>query len=173
MPETNQPFTLSDEARKQMVQAIGLGVKASAAYRTAADTFRAEGVTSTMLEEDAKVKAYVLENVVLASFSAADRSIHARPTASLGDAERVTKRYVQDEARKRYRTIVRYVREAEKAEEMDDDTRATRAATTFEARLRNKLEAMIEAIRKRENLSFDVPKAVGYLKATIEVINRG
>jgi hypothetical protein len=77
------------------------------------------------------------------------------------------------ETRRRFNTVLGYVKRAEKEATMDDETRAARQTATFEARCRKTLEDMVSKVQKRENVYFDSARFVSHLKSALEVINKG
>lgn len=165
-------YNVSAATTKQVVSAIGLGVKAEHAYVTAADSLYADGVRVATMEDAAWRKEFVSQ-VIRQTFSDTDWSIWSKPIRSLSDAEKVTHRHVKAQVDRRYATVLKYVKRTEQEETMDDDTRAARQTTTFEARLRKTLEWIISKVQKRENLYFDGAKFVSHIKAALEVLNKG
>ena len=165
-------YNVSAATAKQLVAAIGLGVKAEHAYVTAADSLYADGVRPATMADKAWRTEFVAD-IIRQTFSATDWGIFAKPIRSLSEAEKVTHRHVKSQVDRRYATVLKYVKRAEAEETMDDETRAARQTTTFEARQRKILEAMIKKVQNREELYFDGTRFVSHLKAALEVLNKG
>ena len=165
-------YNVSPATSKALVSAIGLGVKAENAHVAAAELLYAEGVRVATMEDTAWRTEFVAD-VISKTFSATDWAIWTKPSKALPELEKTHKSLIKRKIDRRYKTVMKYVRDTEYNETLDDDTRQARQTTTFEARLRKSLDGWIKKIQNRESLYFDGTKCVQHLKAALEVVNKG
>jgi hypothetical protein len=165
-------YSITASTVKTLVSAIGLGVKARHAHVTAADLLYSEGVRVATMQDPAWKLEFV-NDVIRQSFKDDEWATWSKPTKSLSLQDRAARSIMKTEIDRRYNTVAKYVREAEYLDTLDDEGRSARQTTTFEARLRKALEAIIKKVQSRENLYFDGTKFVQHLKAALEVLNKG
>jgi hypothetical protein len=139
-------------------------------WKKTADMWRAEGYTAEMFTADGELRSRAKLKVVLLSFTKLEQAIYAKPTSSLSDEERVTKRFVTTEMGSKLGKIVRHIRNAEKDEEMTDDERGARKVADLATRLKKDLTVWIEKIEKAEAVTFSATKMVETLKAASALI---
>lgn len=130
------------------------------------DTYRAEGVTSAMLETSKKggsddLRDQVKAAIVLA-FSEADRKLLASDTKTLEDVEKMLKKEAQQRVGRYVSLIQSHVLKAEKAE--DDDGEGSAAKTEIQ-RIHELLDKAVGKMQKLENAPFDVTEAVKRMTA--------
>jgi hypothetical protein len=165
-------YKITASTVKTLVSAIGLGVKARHAHVTAADLLFSEGVRVDTMKDKAW-RAEFVNDVIRQSFKDDEWATWSKPTKSLSLIDRAAKALMKKDIDRRYNTVMAYVREAEYLDTLDDEGRSARQTTTFEARLRKVLEAIIKKVQSRESLYFDSTKFVVHLKAALEVLNKG
>lgn len=129
-----------------------------------ADLWRADGFTAEMLESDKELRDYVKKEVVLLSFTKTEQAITAKPSTTLTDEEKVTKRWVIQQIGSRLNKIIQHVRRAEELEMMDDEEHEARRVASLETRLKRDLTKWIEKIEKAEAVTFSAVKMLEHLK---------
>ena len=130
----------------------------------AADMLRAEGVTSEGLTNDKELRDAFKRDVVLLSFTKTEQAIMAKPQTALGDEEKVTKRWVQQQVGSRLNRVVQHVKKAEDEEAMSDDERGARKVADLATRLKRDLTAWIDKVEKAEAVTFSATQMVKILK---------
>lgn len=128
------------------------------------DLWRADGFTAEMLESDKELRDYVKKEVVLLSFTKTEQAITAKPSTTLTDEEKVTKRWVIQQIGSRLNKIIQHVRRAEELEMMDDEEHEARRVASLETRLKRDLTKWIEKIEKAEAVTFSAVKMLEHLK---------
>lgn len=128
------------------------------------DLWRADGFTAEMLESDKELRDYVKKEVILLSFTKTEQAIFAKPSTTLSDEEKVTKRWVIQQIGSRLNKIIQHVRRAEELEMMDDDEHEARRVASLETRLKRDLTKWIEKIEKAEAVTFSAVKMLEHLK---------
>ena len=129
------------------------------------DSYRAEGVTSAMLETEKKggstdLRDQVKGAIVLA-FTEADRALLATDTKALEDVKKLQKKEVQQKIGAYLSKIQSHIKGAEKAEEEGEES----APKTEVQRIHAELDKAIARMQKLDNPSFDVTEAVKRIKA--------
>lgn len=135
-----------------------------------ADLLRAEGVTADMLDSDADYRAAFKTKVILLSFTKVEQGIMFKPQTSLGDEEKVTKRWVQQQIGAKLATVTKYVRKAEQEELMTDEERGTKKVSDMATRLKRDLTAWIDKVEKAEAVTFSATEMVKHLKSAAALI---
>jgi hypothetical protein len=161
---------LSTEARDFTVETLKAEAGVAKRWIKSRDMLRAEGVTSVMLEKDKDVRDYMKKDVILLSFTKAEQAIFAKPSTTLSDEEKVTKRWVVQQIGSRLAKIQSHVKKAEEEEVMSDDERGARRVAALESRLRVNLSAWVERIEKAEAVTFPAVKMLEILKAGIALL---
>lgn len=128
------------------------------------DLWRADGFTAEMLESDKELRDYVKKEVILLSFTKTEQAIFAKPSTTLSDEEKVTKRWIIQQIGSRLNKIIQHVRRAEELEMMDDDEHEARRVASLETRLKRDLTKWIEKIEKAEAVTFSAVKMLEHLK---------
>lgn len=128
------------------------------------DLWRADGFTAEMLESDKDLRDYVKKEVILLSFTKTEQAIFAKPSTTLSDEEKVTKRWVIQQIGSRLSKIIQHVRRAEELEMMGDDEHEARRVASLETRLKRDLTKWIEKIEKAEAVTFSAVKMLEHLK---------
>jgi hypothetical protein len=129
------------------------------------DTYRAEGVTSAMLETEKKGGSVDLrdqvKSAIVLSFSEGDRALLATDTKALDDVNKMLKKEVQQSIGAYLSKIQSHIAKAEKAEEEGEES----AAKTEVQRIHELLDKAITKMQKLDAPSFDVTDAVKRIKA--------
>lgn len=129
------------------------------------DTYRAEGVTSAMLETEKKGGSTDLRDqvkgAIVLSFSEADRALLATDTKALEDIKKLEKKEVQQKIGAYLSKIQSHIKGAEKAEEEGEES----APKTEVQRIHAELDKAIARMQKLDKPSFDVTEAVKRIKA--------
>ena len=163
-------FNLSAECVSVVVETLKAEVGVQKRWVKAADSLRAEGVTSEQLGNDKEFRDAFKKNVVLLSFTKAEQAIAGKPTTALSDEEKVTKRWIAQQVGSRLNKVVQHVRKAEEEEAMDDDEKGARRIASMDARLKRDLTKWIEKIEKAEAVTFSATKMLEHLKAASALI---
>lgn len=129
-----------------------------------ADTLRADGVTSEMLDSDKDLREMIKSQIILPSFTKVEQAIYAKPKNARSDEEKVTARYITTETGSKLGKIKSHVRKAEQDELMSDDERDARRVASLETRLKKDLTKWIEKIEKAEAVTFSATKMLEHLK---------
>ena len=129
------------------------------------DTYRAEGVTSAMLETEKKGGSTDLrdqvKSAIVLSFTEGDRALLATDTKALDDTNKMLKKEVQQKIGAYLSKIQSHIRGAEKAEEDDEGN----APKTEVQRIHELLDKAIAKMQKLDAPTFDVTEAVKRIKA--------
>ena len=129
------------------------------------DTYRAEGVTSAMLETEKKGGSTDLrdqvKSAIVLSFTEGDRALLATDTKALDDTNKMLKKEVQQKIGAYLSKIQSHIRGAEKAEEEGEDS----VAKTEVQRIHELLDKAIAKMQKLDAPTFDVTEAVKRIKA--------
>lgn len=130
------------------------------------DTYRAEGVTSAMLETEKKGGSNDLreqvKGAIVLSFSEADRALLATDTKALEDVKKMEKKEIQQSIGAYLAKIQSHIAKAEKAEE---DGGESDAPKTEVQRIHEALDKAIAKMQKLDKPAFDVTEAVKRIKA--------
>lgn len=130
------------------------------------DTYRAEGVTSAMLETEKKGGSDDLRDqvkgAIVLSFTEADRALLATDTKALEDIKKLEKKEVQQKIGAYLSKIQTHIKNAEKAEDEDSDSNAPK---TEVQRIHEALDKAIAKMQKLDAPTFDVTDAVKRIKA--------
>ena len=157
-------LSLTAEAVTAVVDTLKLQGQVDKKWKKAADILRSEGVTSEKLTNDTEYRDAFKKEVVLLSFTKLEQAIYAKPTTSLSDEEKVTKRFVTTELGSRLGKVARHVKKAEVEEAMTDDERGARKVADMATRLKKDLTVWIEKIEKAEAVTFSATQMVKLLK---------
>lgn len=130
----------------------------------ARDMLRGDGITSEMLTSNEDLRREFKAGVIVLSFTKAEQAIHAKPTTSLSDEEKVTKRWIQQQIGKRLSVVTQHIRKAEIEETLTDADREARRTATLETRLKTDLMKWIDKIEKAEAVTFSATKMLEHLK---------
>ena len=135
-----------------------------------ADMLRSEGVTSEMLDSNKDYRDWFKKNVILLSFTKLEQAIMAKPTTSMSDEEKVTKRWIIQQIGAKLIKVTSHVRKAEQDELMSDDERGAKKVSDMATRLKRDLAAWIDKIEKAEAVTFSATEMVKHLKAASALI---
>ena len=138
-----------------------------------ADMMRAAGVASTMLAgetADKDLVAQVKREIIMPSFTKLEQSIYAKPTASLDETERVTKRWVTTEIGSKLGKIARHIKKAEDDETLSDDEKGAKRVADMATRLKRDLTKWIDKVEKAEAVTFSATQMVKILKEASALI---
>lgn len=132
---------------------------------TACDTLRADRITSSMLDteknggnEDLRQQ---VKNVILSTFTEAEKALLATDTKALDDMKKFQKKTVQQKIGARLSLIQSHIRKAEKAEE-DGEAQAPKTAVQ---RIHADLDKAISKLQKLDAPTFDVTEVVKRITA--------
>ena len=130
------------------------------------DTYRAEGVTSAMLETEKKGGSTDLrdqvKSAIVLSFTEGDRALLATDTKALDDTNKMLKKEVQQKIGAYLSKIQSHIRKAEEAENEDGEGSAPK---TEVQRIHELLDKAIAKMQKLDAPTFDVTEAVKRIKA--------
>ena len=157
-------FALPSETVTVTVETLKADNAVLKKWKKTADLLRGDGVTSDLLLNDAEYRAAFKKEVVLLSFTKIEQAIYAKPTTSLSDEEKVTKRFVTTEMGSRLAKVARYVKKAEEEEVMTDDERGARKVADMATKLKKDLAVWIEKIEKAEAVTFSATQMIKHLK---------
>ena len=157
-------LTLTAECITTVVETLKAEAGVQKRWVKAADMLRAEGVTSEGLTNDKELRDAFKRDVVLLSFTKTEQAIMAKPQTALGDEEKVTKRWVQQQVGSRLNRVVQHVKKAEDEEAMSDDERGARKVADLATRLKRDLTAWIDKVEKAEAVTFSATQMVKILK---------
>jgi hypothetical protein len=135
-----------------------------------ADMLRSEGVTSETLDGDKEYRDAFKKNVILLSFTKTEQAIMAKPTTSLNDEEKVTKRWIIQQTGAKLVKVTGHVRKAEQDEMLSDDERGAKKVADMATRLKRDLTAWIDKVEKAEAVTFSATEMVKYLKSASALI---
>ena len=162
--------TITDETVSTVVDVLKADAGVQKKWKKAADSLRADGVTGEMLESDADFRKTFKVGVVLLSFTKLEQAIYAKPTTSLSDEEKVTRRFVTTEMGSRLGKVTRYVKAAEKEESLTDDERSARRIAELAIRLGKGLDYWIGKVEKAAAVTFSATQMIQHLKAARALI---
>jgi hypothetical protein len=157
-------LTLTADAVSITVETLKADNAVLKKWKKAADILRSEGVTAEKLTNDSEYRSAFKTQVVLLSFTKLEQAIYAKPTTSLSDEEKVTKRFVTTELGSRLGKVARHVNKAEQEEAMTDDERGARKVADMATRLKKDLAVWIEKIEKAEAVTFSATQMIKHLK---------
>ena len=130
------------------------------------DTYRAEGVTSAMLETEKKGGSDDLRDqvkgAIVLSFTEAERALLATDTKALKDVEKMAKKEIQQSIGAYLAKIQTHIKTAEKKEEEGGQPEAPK---TEVQRIHEALDKAIAKMQKLDKPAFDVTEAVKRIKA--------
>ena len=161
---------LSVEAISNVVETLKAQGVVDKKWLKARDTLRAEGVTSETLEGDKDFREYFKKNVILLSFTKTEQAIMAKPTTSLSDEEKVTKRWIVQQIGAKLVKVTSHVRKAEQDEMLSDDERGAKKVADMATRLKRDLTVWIDKVEKAEAVTFSATEMVKYLKSASALI---
>jgi hypothetical protein len=163
-------LTLSAETISIVVDTFKADTAVQKRWLKAADALRAEGVTSEQLEGDKEYRDAFKRDVILLSFTKIEQAIMAKPTTSLGDEEKVTKRWIIQQTGAKLVKVTGHVRNAEREEELTDDERGAKKVSDMATRLKRDLTKWIDKVEKAEAVTFSATEMVKYLKSASALI---
>ena len=161
---------LSVEAITNVVETLKAQGVVDKKWLKSADTLRSEGVTSETLDGDKDFRDYFKKNVILLSFTKTEQAIMAKPTTSLSDEEKVTKRWIVQQTGAKLVKVTSHVRRAEQDEMLTDDERGAKKVSDMATRLKRDLTAWIDKVEKAEAVTFSATEMVKYLKSASALI---
>jgi hypothetical protein len=123
-----------------------------------------------MLDGDKEYREAFKKNVILLSFTKVEQTIMAKPTTSLSDEEKITKRWIINQTGAKLVQVTKYVRKAEQDELLSDDERGARKVSDMATRLKRDLTAWIDKVEKAETVTFSATEMVKFLKAASALI---
>ena len=135
-----------------------------------ADKLRSEGVTADLMRDDKEFRDGFMAEVVMLSFTKTEQAIHAAPSTTLSEEQKVTKRWVTTERASRYGKVVRHIAKAERDEEMTDEERGAQERKTMGERLAKDLDRWIDKIEKAEAVDFSAVMMLDALKSARALI---
>lgn len=163
-------FKLSAETITTVVDTLKADTAVQKRWLKAADALRAEGVTAETLDNDKEYRDAFKKNVILLSFTKTEQAIMAKPTTSLSDEEKVTKRWIVQQTGAKLVKVTSHVRKAEQEEMMTDDERGAKKVSDMATRLKRDLTAWIDKVEKAEAVTFSATEMVKYLKSASALI---
>jgi hypothetical protein len=163
-------LALSVECISTVVETLKADASVQKRWVKTADVLRAEGVTSEMLDGDKEYREAFKKNVILLSFTKVEQTIMAKPTTSLSDEEKITKRWIINQTGAKLVQVTKYVRKAEQDELLSDDERGARKVSDMATRLKRDLTAWIDKVEKAETVTFSATEMVKFLKAASALI---
>jgi len=163
-------FKLSAETITTVVDTLKADTAVQKRWLKAADALRAEGVTSETLDGDKEYRDAFKKSVIMLSFTKTEQAIMAKPTTSLSDEEKVTKRWIIQQTGAKLVKVTGHVRKAEQEEMMTDDERGAKKVSDMATRLKRDLTAWIDKVEKAEAVTFSATEMVKYLKSASALI---
>ena len=163
-------FKLSAETITTVVDTLKAQGVVDKKWLKTADALRAEGVTAETLDGDKEYRDAFKKNVILLSFTKTEQAIMAKPTTSLSDEEKVTKRWIVQQTGAKLVKVTGHVRKAEQEEMMTDDERGAKKVSDMATRLKRDLTAWIDKVEKAEAVTFSATEMVKYLKSASALI---
>ena len=157
-------LNLTAECVSTVVETLKLQNSVDKKWKKAADSLRAEGVTSESLTNDNEYRDMFLRDVVMLSFTKIEQAIYAKPLTACSDEEKVTRRFVQTERTSRLGKVVRHVKKSEVEEMMTDDERGAKKVADMATRLKRDLTVWIEKIEKADAVTFSATQMIKHLK---------
>lgn len=163
-------LNLTPECVSTVVETLKAQAGVDKKWKKAADSLRAEGVTSAMLTDDKEVRDAFKKDVILLSFTKAEQAIAAKPATALTDEEKVTRRWITTETGSRLGKVTRHVKKAEDEEAMTDEERGAKKVADLATRLKKDLTYWIEKVEKAEAVTFSATQMIQHLKAASALI---
>ena len=160
-------FKLSAETITTVVDTLKADTAVQKRWLKAADALRAEGVTAETLDGDKEYRDAFKKNVILLSFTKTEQAIMAKPTTSLSDEEKVTKRWIVQQTGAKLVKVTSHVRKAEQEEMMTDDERGAKKVSAMATRLKRDLTAWIDTVETAEAVTFSATEMVKYLESKL------
>ena len=161
---------LSAEAISTVVETLKAQTAVEKRWLKTADLLRSEGVSSDTLTNDTEYRDAFKKNVILLSFTKTEQAIMAKPTTSLSDEEKVTKRWVIQQTGAKLVKVTSHVRKAEIEETLTDEERGAKKVSDMATRLKRDLTAWIDKVEKAEAVTFSATEMVKYLKSASALI---
>lgn len=161
---------LSAECVATVVETLKADTAVQKRWLKAADSLRSEGVTSDILDSDKEFRDAFKKNVILLSFTKTEQAIMAKPTTSLSDEEKVSKRWIIQQTGAKLVKVTSHVRKAEQDEMLSDDERGAKKVADMATRLKRDLTAWIDKVEKAEAVTFSATEMVKYLKSASALI---
>jgi hypothetical protein len=158
------------EAISNVVETLKADGAVQKRWLKTSDVLRSEGVTSEMLEGDKDYRDWFKKNVIMLSFTKTEQAIMAKPTTSLSDEEKVTKRWIVQQTGAKLVKVTSHVRKAEQDEMLSDDERGAKKVSDMATRLKRDLTAWIDKVEKAEAVTFSATEMVKYLKSASALI---
>ena len=163
-------LNLTAECITTVVETLKAEAGVAKRWVKSADMLRAEGVTSEALSNDKEMRDAFKRDVILLSFTKTEQAIMAKPQTALGDEEKVTKRWVQQQVGSRLNRVIQHVKKAEDEESMSDDERGARKVADLATRLKRDLTAWIDKVEKAEAVTFSATQMIKHLKDAAALI---
>jgi hypothetical protein len=163
-------LTLTAQCISTVVETLKADTAVQKRWIKAADMLRSEGVTSEQLDSDKDFRTAFKLNVILLSFTKTEQAIMAKPTTSLSDEEKVTKRWIIQQTGAKLVKVTSHVRKAEQDEMLSDDERGAKKVSDMATRLKRDLAAWIDKVEKAEAVTFSATEMVKYLKSASALI---
>lgn len=163
-------FNLSVECVSTTIDTLKAQGAVDKKWLKTSDLLRFEGVTSETLEGDKEFRDAFKKNVILLSFTKLEQAIMAKPTTSLSDEEKVTKRWIIQMTGAKLVKVTSHVRKAEQDELMTDDERGAKKVSDMATRLKRDLSAWIDKVEKAEAVTFSATEMVKHLKSASALI---
>ena len=161
---------LSAETISTVVETLKAQTAVEKRWLKTADLLRSEGVSSDTLTNDTEYRDAFKKNVILLSFTKTEQAIMAKPTTSLSDEEKVTKRWVIQQTGAKLVKVTGHVRKAEQEELLSDEERGAKKVSDMATRLKRDLTAWIDKVEKAEAVTFSATEMVKYLKSASALI---
>lgn len=164
---------LSEQSCSAVVEVLKAQAGVDKKWRTAADLLIADGLTVDTMDNDKEWRKAFKADVVLLSFTKLEQAIVNKPTTTLSDEQKVTKRYVQMQLGARYNKVRSYLARAEREASMSDDEREAQHRDTMRVRLQKDLEKWIDKIQKAEAVDFPASAVVKDLQSALSWVKQG
>jgi hypothetical protein len=164
---------IKEVTQTAITQAVASENVASNKWVQATDLLVADGVKSSMLDKpskksDANPNATLQFNITQAIIKAMPnewQSLISKETKTLSQADKDTKRYAQMQIGSKYGKIKRHLIERE-----NPKSSAPRVIRSAQERIIDSLNDAIEVARDMKEPSFDVPKFIKDIKASIAIV---
>lgn len=156
---------LSASALKLTTDVVKGDMQISNKWVKLSDSYRADGVTASMLETEKKggnegLREQV-KSAIIAAFTDEERKLLATDTKALDDSAKGTKKTLQQRVGSYLDKVRSHINKAEKEEEGGD----AQASKTAIQRIHADLDKAVAKLQKLENPSFDVPEAIKRINA--------
>jgi hypothetical protein len=163
-------LTLTAQCISTVVETLKADAAVVKRWLKAADMLRSEGVTSEQLEGNKDFRAAFKQNVILLSFTKVEQAIMAKPTTSLSDEEKVTKRWIIQMMGSKLSKVTSYVKKSEQEELLSDDERGAKKVSDMATRLKRDLAAWADKVEKAEAVTFPATKMLELLRSAAALI---